>query len=100
RFTFDPGNDYSPSWSPDGRRVTFLSTRDGGGALYWKLSNGTGKEELLTKHGGTADWSPDGRFLIYSARDPSTKSDLWVMPVDGDRKPTPYIKTEFDEGQG
>lgn len=29
-----------------------------------------------------------------------TKSDLWVVPLDGDRKPTVYVNSEFNETQG
>jgi hypothetical protein len=45
------------------------------------------------------DWSPDGRFLLYqkSANEP----DLWVLPMTGeDRKPRPYLQTEFVELDG
>ena len=27
RFTFDPGSDYSPVWSPDGNRIAYGATR-------------------------------------------------------------------------
>ena len=30
RFTFDPGNDIYPVWSPDGSRIVFGSDREGG----------------------------------------------------------------------
>jgi Tol biopolymer transport system component len=29
-----------------------------------------------------------------------TKSDLWVLPLQGDRKPTPFLRTEFNESSG
>ena len=51
------------------------------------------------------DWSRDGRFLLYYDVDPKTKSDLWVLPMDGassgekqgGRKPVPFLRTDFDE---
>src|SRR5262249_36630279 len=50
------------------------------------------------------DWSPDGRYLLYMAVDPKTRSDLWVLPVAsgtaGDRKPVPYLRTPAWEAQG
>jgi eukaryotic-like serine/threonine-protein kinase len=45
-------------------------------------------------------WSRDGRFLLYSATDPKMKGDLWVLPLGGDKKPVPFLRTEFDEREG
>ena len=46
------------------------------------------------------DWSRDGKFIVYQARTPKTKFDLWVLPLDGDRKPFPFLQTEFSEAWG
>ena len=46
------------------------------------------------------DWSSDGRFLLFSSRDPQTAVDLWVLPLSGDKKPFPFLKTPFDEVHG
>jgi len=46
------------------------------------------------------DWSLDGRFLLYTSQDPHTGSDLWVLPLTGERKPFPLVRTNFDEAQG
>ena len=43
------------------------------------------------------DWSRDGRYLIEDVVDPKTSNDIWVIPTFGDRKPFPYINTEFHE---
>jgi Tol biopolymer transport system component len=71
--------------------------------LYLKEANGIGHEELLVKspHGkAVSDWSRDGRFLVYLEIDPKTGMDIWVLPLEGDRKPFPFLKTEFNEGFG
>jgi dipeptidyl aminopeptidase/acylaminoacyl peptidase len=47
-----------------------------------------------------ADWSPDGRFLLYLEVSPTTGNDLWVLPMDGDRKPFPFLTTSFDTRWG
>jgi Tol biopolymer transport system component len=68
--------------------------------LYRKLSSGAGKEEGLIKSNQgehMQDWSPDGRFLLYRTFGVKTKSDLWVLPMFGERKPYPFLETEFDE---
>ena len=43
------------------------------------------------------DWSRDGRYIIEDVLDPKTRNDIWVIPTFGDRKPFPYINTEFLE---
>ena len=47
-----------------------------------------------------SQWSRDGRFIVYFEIDPKTKNDLWVLPTEGaaaDRKPIPFLRTEFNE---
>jgi Tol biopolymer transport system component len=103
RFTFHAARDWLPVWSPDGARIALSSDRDGFENLYQKLSSGAGSEDLLLKVGLRVfanDWSPDGSSIVYSSPDPKTKLDLWVLPLAGDRKPVPYLRTEFTEMQG
>ena len=101
RFTFDPGVDNIPVWSPDGQWIAFSSNRDGGVFnLYRKNAGGTGDDELLLKTAGNKlvnDWSSDGRFLVYEEDSPQTKTDLWMVPLSGDRKPTRLLGTPFTE---
>jgi dipeptidyl aminopeptidase/acylaminoacyl peptidase len=42
-------------------------------------------------------WSPDGRFLVFEQADPVTGWDLWLLPLEGERKPIPYLRTPFNE---
>ena len=101
-FTFDPGTEYYPVWSPDGARIAFASNRLGAFDIYAKVSSGAGKEELLLKSDVTkypTDWSRDGRFLLYAENSPKTHFDLWVLSL-GDRKATPFLQTEFSERDG
>src|SRR5437879_3877443 len=46
------------------------------------------------------DWSSDGRFLLFRNQDPQTGFDLWVLPLSGDKKPFPFLKTPFEEREG
>jgi eukaryotic-like serine/threonine-protein kinase len=103
RLTAIHGSDQEPVWSPDGRRVAFRSNRTGVYDLYGKDVNGSSEEELLVKslHSKTpTSWSPDGRFLAYEEEHPKTGFDIWVVPLEGDRKPFPFLQTEFEEGWG
>jgi len=104
RLTFDPAADNVPMWSPDGLRIVWASNRNGPFDLYIKSASGTDQEELLIKMGtGTGwgtDWSRDGRFILYQMPGAKTGQDLWVAPQFGDRKPFPYLQTQFDEQEG
>ncbi len=104
RFTFDPAFDRRPVWSPDGSRIIFASNRKGHQDLYQKASSGAANEELLFESNldkSPTSWSSDGRFLVYhSTGDPNTKLDLWVLPLVGDRKPIPFLRTPFEEWDG
>jgi eukaryotic-like serine/threonine-protein kinase len=100
RFTYDAALDQQPLWSPDGSRVVFTSNRTGINNLYWKSSSGAGADELVLKSdqiNTPNDWSPDGRFLLFRSTDPQTGRDLWVLPVSGEKKPFPFLKTPFEE---
>jgi eukaryotic-like serine/threonine-protein kinase len=97
RFTFGSARDLSPAWSPDGSRIIFSSGND----LYQKPVNGVQDAELLLKVGElvySESWSRDGRFLLYVVFDPKTQYDIWVLPLQGDKKPVPFLVTEFHEG--
>jgi len=103
RFTFGSATAGYPVWSPDGSRIVFASSRDGGYDLYEKPASGAREEQLLLKSSEgkyPTSWSRDGRFLLYRAVDPKTRDDLWVLPLEGDRKPFPFLCTEFNERCG
>jgi serine/threonine protein kinase len=103
RFTFDPAVDGNPLWSPDGNHIVFNSNRKTLYNLYQRASSGAGSEELLYESDHSKvpnDWSADGRFLLYQTiGDPKTGTDLWVLPLSGDRKPILFLQTEFNEAR-
>jgi Tol biopolymer transport system component len=101
RFTFGSGDELASIWSPDGNRVVFNARRKGPLDLYQRASNGVGPEEELLADGldkVPLDWSPDGRFVLFAVLAPKTGSDLWLLPLFGDRKPFPFLQTQFSEG--
>ena len=103
RFTFDAMEDRYPIWSPDGDRIVFSSNRKAHFDLYHGPSSRAGAEGLLVASPQDkipTDWSADGRFVLYTSADPQTGSDLWVLPMEGDRTPWVFLKTPFDERYG
>jgi Tol biopolymer transport system component/predicted Ser/Thr protein kinase len=101
RLTFNLGGNRFPIWSPDGDHLVFQSNRDGHLDLYQKAVSGASSEELVLgskENKQPFDWSVDGRFITYVAYgDPKTLGDVWVLPMFGDRKPIPFVRTEFTE---
>jgi eukaryotic-like serine/threonine-protein kinase len=100
RFTFGSAGVGGPFWSPDGKRIIFSSNPGGIWDVYQKLASGAAGEDLLLKSSENkwpSDESHDGRFLLYYALDPRTKDDIWVLPLQGDRRPFLFLRTPFDE---
>jgi Tol biopolymer transport system component/tRNA A-37 threonylcarbamoyl transferase component Bud32 len=104
RFTFGSGVARDALWSPDGSRIVFSSNRKGHFDLYQKASSGAGSEEVLLEARPDKDavsWSPDGRSILYmTGYAPTTGTDLFELPLSGDRKPIPFLNTQFNESSG
>ena len=84
-------NDTHPVWSPDSRRVAYTSDRLGSFDLYLRALDAADDKLLLQsplwKY--PDDWSPDGKWLLYEEIDPTTRRNLYALPVDGSAAPTP-----------
>ena len=106
RVTSESSIELSPVWSPDSLHVAFSSDNKGGTAvqaglaLYEKMIGSAGSPHSLLAGAGGAratDWSRDGHFLLYQQADPQNGSDIWALPLQGDRKPFPVVRTQFDD---
>jgi Tol biopolymer transport system component len=86
RLTDAEGRDTSPNWSPDGRKIAFVSERDGNFEVYVMNADG-GEPVRLTQSAGyewSPTWSPDGGLIAFtSTRDHEETYDLYVMEPDG-----------------
>jgi serine/threonine-protein kinase len=94
------GSSQSPAWTPDGSRVIYRATRMGFRNIFWKASDGSGEEERLTTGNNLhtpVSVSPDGTYLAYTDVDPATGSDIWLIALDGQSKPEPFLKTRSSE---
>jgi Tol biopolymer transport system component len=102
QLTSDASHEGSPVWSPDGREVTYFSNPKGHFDLYSRVADASAPQTLVL--GSTLDkypndWSSDGRFLLFGNVGNTTNSDIWILPMKGDRKPSPYLVTVSSEGQ-
>jgi serine/threonine protein kinase len=90
RLTFGPVANSYPVWSPDGKWIAYVSGRHGRSELYRKPADGSGAEELLLGDDQqmiTDDWSRDGKYLLYSRGTSGGAWEIWVLPLEGERKP-------------
>ena len=61
RLTTEPSNDYNPVWSPDGRKIAFISTRDRERAIYVMNADGSRQRSItrgIHRIGPGFAWSP------------------------------------------
>ena len=83
-LTNHPAYDGYPDWSPDGTKIAFVSSRDGG-AIQIHIMDADGKNVIrLTDGPGQKydpDWSPDGRKIAFSVDD--AEDYIAVMDADG-----------------
>jgi Tol biopolymer transport system component len=103
----------SPIWSPDGEQLVYRSLRVGGlNEFYQRSAAGGGGERLVlpiqvARAAGVesgnlvdTDWSPDGQSILFSAPGTASGTDLWLLPLTGDKKPVKYLATPADEMHG
>ena len=83
RLTFG-GNNRTPIWSADGRRVAFQSDREGDPGIFWQPVDGGTAERLTRAEPGTLhvpeSWSPNGDVFLFSATRQS-ESTLWTFSL-------------------
>lgn len=94
RLTFDDATDRNPAWTPDGERIVFASSRDGGG-LWWQAADGTGAAERLLVDDENLlapyAFTPDGAQLLYWSN-----SDIYTLTPGAEVPSQPLIQSEFN----
>lgn len=90
QLTNSPDNESSPRWSPDGKYLSFIATRNGGTAQVWLLDRRGGEGIKLTDAKGDLNsysWSPDGKKLAMAMKDPKDTAK--------NKPPQPYQINKF-----
>ena len=77
-----PGSSYSPRWSPDGKRLAYVSSENGRSQLFvrWMQSEQDARITDLTETPENLEWSPDGRFIAFIMMTPDDKANLGTRP--------------------
>jgi Tol biopolymer transport system component len=79
QLTRRPENELDPRWSPDGRTLVFSSGPQPG--QTWRIAAEGGEPVALIEAGDRPDdWSPDGRWILYTN---ATDGRRWRWAVDG-----------------
>jgi dipeptidyl aminopeptidase/acylaminoacyl peptidase len=101
RITSSDESETSPRWSPDGKQLAFLSSRQGSkGSQIWLLNRAGGEAERISEiKGGVSSiaWAPDGKRLALVVNDPDPVAD------SANAKPKPIVIDKYhfkEDGQG
>jgi dipeptidyl aminopeptidase/acylaminoacyl peptidase len=83
------GGSCRPDWSPDGKRIAFVSSRADGKGDVWTMDPDGGNMVRVTLGDDSYDynpaWSPDGRWIVYETTKGSKRGpwSLAVIPAGG-----------------
>jgi serine/threonine-protein kinase len=101
KLTLEGGINRFPTWTPDGRSVTFSSDAAGSIAfdLWTKRADGSApavRQYHKIGRSGRAQWSPDGKWLIFETGQGGADDVVGIRPGI-DTLPVPLVVTKYDE---
>ena len=102
QLTSDREVDESPIWSPDGSRLVFSSNRKESYGLHQRASSsGAGREQRRAASPNSPKISDElvSRWPLRALFRSGSKTgpDLWALPLDGNRQPFVFLKTNYSE---
>lgn len=108
QITFSSDNETSPKWSPDGKYLSFVSSRPGPnkGSQIWVLDRSGGEAMQLTEVKGRLqgyEWSPDSKRIAMVIGDPDPDDPAASAPGSTPKPPKPIVLDRYkfkQDGQG
>lgn len=84
--TTDGVDQRDPAWSPDGKQIAFIGSRDSANEIYLRSASG-GTPRALThtdrvSYQPPITWSPDGRWITYV----DSTQTLWIQDVESGKR--------------
>jgi TolB protein len=87
QVTKNAGRNSTPDISRDGKKIAFISNRDGDKQQIYTMNADGSNVTRLTKDASVAfynpQWSPDGKRIVYYSEKGDRKDQIWVMNSDG-----------------
>lgn len=85
RLTFSGAIDVSPSWSPNGYEIVFVSDRSGKPMLYVMDRDGSNLRRITYEgeYFGSPSWSPKGDRIAYTGMDEGNNMNIFTLTPDG-----------------
>jgi Tol biopolymer transport system component len=87
QLTRNAGRNATPALSPDGKKIAFISNRDGDKMQIYSMNADGSNVTRLTKDATVAfynpQWSPDGKRIVYYSEKGDKKDQIWIMNADG-----------------
>ena len=99
RLHSDPVDEIMPVWWPDGSKIVFRSDAKGPPDINEMAVGSAASERPLYVADAVQqpeDISQDGRVLVF-LNDVQSTSDLWLLPLQGERKAAPWFRSRFKE---
>jgi Tol biopolymer transport system component/DNA-binding winged helix-turn-helix (wHTH) protein len=85
-FIYSTRDDSAPEFSPDGKRIAFMSNRSGNSEIWVCDSDGSNPVQLTSFRGAYVTnprWSPDGGRIAFDSDAEGKQFDIWVINAIG-----------------
>ena len=86
------GFNRGPIWSGDGKRILYISDDAGEETLFWRLADGSGRPEILTKPARAPEsWDPRAPGISFITLNPGGDYDVWTFSIP-DKKRSVFFR--------